>query len=73
MDENLAVADMPESFRADRAVGWNRAPRRTPARGKGRGKVLAAKKPTGKSSVARKKSSSKPAPAKKPVTSRKKP
>jgi CubicO group peptidase (beta-lactamase class C family) len=27
-DENLAVAEMPSSFRADRAVGWNRPVRR---------------------------------------------
>ena len=43
MDENLAVADMPASFRADRAVGWNRASKRSPARSKARARASAAK------------------------------
>jgi len=32
MDANLAVAEMPSSFRADRAVGWNRPERRAKVR-----------------------------------------
>jgi CubicO group peptidase (beta-lactamase class C family) len=68
MDDNLALAEMPASFRADRAVGWNRALRRAPARGKGRGKVMVAKKSGTKSSVSKKKA----VPVKSPGSARKK-
>ncbi len=57
-DANLAVAEMPVSFRADRAVGWNRAARvaRSPRRKR-------AKSPVARSS----------SPARKPTTSASKP
>jgi CubicO group peptidase (beta-lactamase class C family) len=72
MDENLAVAEMPSSFRADRAVGWNRAVRRAPARGKGRVKMVVAKKRGAKSSVSKKAAAPKSSAMKKPGAARKK-
>lgn len=72
MDENLAVAEMPVSFRADRAVGWNRAAKRAPVRGKGRGKMIVAKRSGAKSSVSKKAAAPKSSPTKKPGAARKK-
>jgi CubicO group peptidase (beta-lactamase class C family) len=60
-DANLAVAEMPVSFRADRAVGWNRAVR--VARSAHR-KVILKKTATTKS-PSRKKAAAKPAAVKK--------
>ena len=60
-DANLAVAEMPVSFRADRAVGWNRAVR--VARSAHR-KVILKKTATTKS-PSRKKAAAKPVAAKK--------
>ncbi len=60
MDANLAVAEMPSSFRADRAVGWNRPERRAKvrrpsashgARTSSRAKVVQSKKPHAKSAA----------------------
>ncbi len=83
MDENLAIAEMPASFRADLAAGWNR-PLRSP-RGKRRsssskGSVQAtavknpsaasAKTSSAKSSSSKAKSVKKPASAKKPAAKR---
>ena len=68
-DANLAVAEMPVSFRADRAVGWNRAVR--VARSAHR-KVILKKTATTKS-PSRKKAAAKPAVVKKSkATSKKK-
>jgi CubicO group peptidase (beta-lactamase class C family) len=66
MDENLAVGEMPALFRSDRAVGWNRAFRRAPSRGKGRGKAVAANKNGARSSVSRKKVTAETSSLKKP-------
>ena len=70
MDENLAVADMPASFRADRAVGWNRAARHAPSRGKKGAKSVVAKKIGVKASAA-KKGLSKSSSVKKPGAAKK--
>jgi CubicO group peptidase (beta-lactamase class C family) len=60
-DANLAVAEMPVSFRADRAVGWNRAVRvARSARRKGIVRQTATPK-----SKSKKKTAAKPAAAKK--------
>ena len=55
MDANLAVAEMPSSFRADRAVGWNRPERRAKVR-----------RPTALRSTRAQSSATTIAPAKKP-------
>ncbi len=60
-DANLAVAEMPVSFRADRAVGWNRAVR--VARSAHRKGIL--KKTATTKSPSRKKAAAKPVAAKK--------
>jgi len=80
-DANLAVAEMPASFRADREVGWNRALRAArSARRKGilkkpaasvknasaAPKVVKAKKKSPPTNAARKKVAAKTATAKKP-------
>ncbi len=54
-DESLAVTEMPDSFRADRAVGWNRPVRKEKARRSGSGKSA--------SKVAAEKSETKRAPS----------
>ena len=66
MDANLAVTPMPGSFRADRAVGWNRAPKHTPARGRRHSKLMLAKRGSPKSAVSRKRPALKAAAVKKP-------
>lgn len=49
-DESFAVADMPSSFRADLAVGWNRPLRiRRPARGRTSARAKSSPKASGKS------------------------
>ena len=55
MDANLAVAEIPSSFRADRAVGWNRPERRAKVR-----------RPTALRSTRAQSSATTIAPAKKP-------
>ena len=60
-DENLAVAEMPASFRADKALGWNRPVRTAKARksnaSKSSTKVNASSKSATKSGTASKKAS----------------
>jgi CubicO group peptidase (beta-lactamase class C family) len=66
MDVNLAVAEMPSSFRADRAVGWNRPERKAKVRRpstsrstrakSSRQKLVSAKKPSAKGSSLKSKS-----------------
>jgi CubicO group peptidase (beta-lactamase class C family) len=55
-DASLAVAEMPASFRADRAVGWNRPVRVTKVRRSSRKSVPASpkKKPVGSKSAVKK-------------------
>ena len=75
MDANLAVAEMPSSFRADRAIGWNRPERKAKARrpsasrstrAQSSGEKLAhAKKPSAKRSSKAKASAVAHKPAKK--------
>lgn len=88
MDANLAVAEMPSSFRADRAVGWNRPERRAKVRRPSAvrstrpqlsgTKIASAKKPSAKSSASKSKAkasaaSHKPAAKKKQKKAKKSP
>lgn len=72
-DENLAVTEMPASFRADREVGWNRPVRKEkPRRGgqsKSQGKAASPKSSAQKPGASAKSSATKKPAAKKPSSS----
>ncbi len=68
MDANLAVAEMPASFRADRAVGWNRPERKAKVRRPSASRSTSSGKSSPVKKPAAKKSSAKPSARKSSVS-----